>query len=72
MILLVFLPVLKVSGKVNLVEVSWLLKTENIDQIVRNLLTQNIAQWAFHLSQELYDINFQTILRLLSPLAMNE
>ena len=35
-------------------------KAEKMDQIVRNLLSQNTAQWAFHLSQELYDINFQT------------
>ena len=32
---------------------------KNIDQIVKTLLAQDIMQWAFHLSQELQDINFQ-------------
>ena len=33
---------------------------KNVDQIVRTLLEQNNTQWAFHLSQKLYDTNFQT------------
>ena len=33
---------------------------KNIDQLVRTLFTQNNTQCAFHLSQELYDISYQT------------
>ena len=31
-----------------------------MDQILRTLLTPNNRQWALHLSQELWDMDFQT------------
>ena len=48
----------------NFIKILWLQNdwkmVNNIDQIVRTLLTQNNAQLAFHVSQELYDIIFHT------------
>ena len=40
-------------------------------KIVRTVLAQNNAQWEFHLSQELYDTNFQTKQKIFSPMVIN-
>ena len=41
---------------------------KNIDHIAKTLLAQNSTQWAFHVSQELYDINFQINTKIVSPM----